>query len=415
MNKKYTFIDLFAGCGGLSLGLEQAGFHPVYVNELNKDAMATYLDNRKEYPLLHDKRFHSYDIHELTKKKKLEALTKNLKKELNLKKRDISLVVGGPPCQGYSGIGHRRSYKIDKKDIESNYLYKEMVKVIKYIEPKAFIFENVKGLISGRWSKKGKKGEIFNDVLKEFKTLKNYFQDFVLIQSKNYGVPQNRPRIFLIGIRKDQKFSENLFMTANGMFPEPEINAYPNLIDLLGDLIDKNYEKNFITNVYTSSPKNDLQKKLRMNKNNKNYFRKGEKITDHEYSKHSPRIVKKFEYMLSNEGKITNIMKTKKFSQRLTFPKWKKDGPNITATSLPDDYVHFSQPRSFTVREWARLQMFPDWYTFKGKRTTGGLRRAGNNKDVTERELPKYTQIGNAVPVELARRIGLHIKKFLKN
>ena len=106
-----------------------------------------------------------------------------------------------------------------------------MVKVIKYIEPKAFIFENVKGLISGRWSKKGKKGEIFNDVLKEFKTLKNYFQDFVLIQSKNYGVPQNRPRIFLIGIRKDQKFSENLFMTANGMFPEPEINAYPNLID----------------------------------------------------------------------------------------------------------------------------------------------------------------------------------------
>ena len=144
MNKKYTFIDLFAGCGGLSLGLEQAGFHPVYVNELNKDAMATYLENRKEYPLLHDKRFHSYDIHELTKKKKLEALTKNLKKELNLKKRDISLVVGGPPCQGYSGIGHRRSYKIDKKDIESNYLYKEMVKVIKYIEPKAFITLTIK-------------------------------------------------------------------------------------------------------------------------------------------------------------------------------------------------------------------------------------------------------------------------------
>ena len=290
-----------------------------------------------------------------------------------------------------------------------------MVKVIKYIEQKAFIFENVKGLISGRWSKKGKKGEIFKDVLKEFKTLKNYFQDFVLIQSKNYGVPQNRPRIFLIGIRKDQKFSENLFMTANGMFPAPETNAYPNLIDLLGDLVDKNYQKTFITNVYISSPKNDLQKKLRMKKNNKNYFRKGEKITDHEYSKHSPRIVKKFEYMLSNEGKITNKMKTKKFAQRLTFPKWKKDGPNITATSLPDDYVHFSQPRSFTVREWARLQMFPDWYTFKGKRTTGGLRRAGNNKDVTERELPKYTQIGNAVPVELARRIGLHIKKFLKN
>ena len=80
MNNKYTFIDLFAGCGGLSLGLEQAGFHPVYVNELNKDAMATYLENRKEYPLLHDKRFHSYDIYELTKKKKTWRINNKFKK-----------------------------------------------------------------------------------------------------------------------------------------------------------------------------------------------------------------------------------------------------------------------------------------------------------------------------------------------
>ena len=78
------------------------------------------------------------------------------------------------------------------------------------------------------------------------------------------------------------------------------------------------------------------------------------------------------------------------------------------------NYVHFSQPRSLTVREWARLQMFPDWYIFKGKRHTGGIRRAGNpQKGIFDREVPKYTQIGNAVPVELAKRLGLSLKKKL--
>ena len=119
--------------------------------------------------------------------------------------------------------------------------------------------------------------------------------------------------------------------------------------------------------------------------------------------------------MIDHKGKIPPSMKTKKFAQRVLPKFWDAKGPNITATSLPDDYVHFSQPRSLTVREWARLQMFPDWYVFKGKRTTGGTRRAGNPLiGEWEREVPKYTQIGNAVPVELARRIGYNIIKILK-
>ena len=128
---KSPFIDLFAGCGGLSLGLEQAGFNPVYVNELNKDALSTYLENRSEYEFLKSKKFHSNDIHELTKNNStLSELSKNLKTKFNINKGDLSLVVGGPPCQGYSGIGHRRNYKVDKEKIPSNYLYKEMYKVI---------------------------------------------------------------------------------------------------------------------------------------------------------------------------------------------------------------------------------------------------------------------------------------------
>lgn len=138
-------------------------------------------------------------------------------------------------------------------------------------------------------------------------------------------------------------------------------------------------------------------------------------MLDQEYSNHSPKIIDKFTFMIKNKGKIPDKYKTKKFAQRVLTEKWGIKGPNITATSLPDDYVHYSQPRSLTVREWARLQMFPDWYKFSGKRTTGGIRRAGNPQEgIWDREVPKYTQIGNAVPVELARRIGKNLKNKIK-
>ena len=140
----------------------------------------------------------------------------------------------------------------------------------------------------------------------------------------------------------------------------------------------------------------------------------GAPLSDHEYSNHQPRIVEKFQYMLDHDGDIPADMQTKKFAQRVLPRKWSDRGPTITATSLPDDYVHFEQPRSLTVREMARLQTFPDWYQFKGKRTTGGLRRAGNPRQgLHEREVPKYTQVGNAVPVALAEAIGRHFLKLL--
>ena len=409
----HYFIDLFAGCGGLSLGLEQAGFKPVYVNELNKDALETYLINREEYPYLRNEEFHSNDIFDLTKNiKLLEKLESNLNKNFQIKKGELSLVVGGPPCQGYSGIGHRRSYSVDKKDLPSNFLYREMCKVIKHFEPKLFVFENVRGLISARWKKNGKKGEIFEDVKKEFNNLNDYQVSDFLVHAKDYGVPQNRPRILIIGIRKDIKFDgEGKF--SNGYLPKPTFD-YPHPEELLSDLIDKNYEDWLVTKEYLSQPKSDTQAKLRTKKGKNSYYLKGEKLTEQEYSNHTDTVKLKFSKMIENNGEIPSEMQTKKFAQRLVPKKWDIGGPNITATSLPDDYVHFSQPRSFTVREWARFQTFPDWYKFKGKRTTGGIRRAGNPREGNfDRELPKYTQIGNAVPVKLAYEIGKHIMKIL--
>ena len=183
----------------------------------------------------------------------------------------------------------------------------------------------------------------------------------------------------------------------------------------MSDLIDDNYNKNFITKNYLRNPDTVFQKKLRTFKNNKSFLKKGDVLLDQEYSNHSPKIIDKFSYMIKNKGKIPDKYKTKKFAQRVLTEKWGIKGPNITATSLPDDYVHYSQPRSLTVREWARLQMFPDWYKFSGKRTTGGIRRAGNPQEgIWDREVPKYTQIGNAVPVELARRIGKNLINKIK-
>ena len=146
--EKPYFVDLFAGCGGLSLGLENAGFVPAYVNEIDHNAMETYLSNRdKKYPLLR-KKHNSHDIGELTHSKNaLNRLVSGLEEDYGIRKGDLALVVGGPPCQGYSAMGIRRSFPMDKKDIPSNYLYRDMIKVIEKLQPKAFLFENVAGLM----------------------------------------------------------------------------------------------------------------------------------------------------------------------------------------------------------------------------------------------------------------------------
>jgi DNA (cytosine-5)-methyltransferase 1 len=148
-------------------------------------------------------------------------------------------------------------------------------------------------------------------------------------------------------------------------------------------------------------------------------MKKGDKLFEQEYSNHSEEIQEKFEFMqergLDNKD-LPDKYRTKKFSQRVLPPNWNGSDPWMTVTSLPDDYVHFEQPRSLTVREWARLQTFPDWYRFVGNRTTGGIRRAGRpGENIHDRELPKYTQIGNAVPVKLAEAIGKHFIEILKN
>ncbi|MCQ2394390.1 MAG: DNA cytosine methyltransferase [Kiritimatiellae bacterium] len=415
---KFTFIDLFAGCGGLSLGLERAGFTPLLVNELNPDALSTYLLNRRdEFPWLCDNNVSNVkDL--VLNEKLLDGFHASIKKDfgIDIYKGQLDLICGGPPCQGFSGLGIRRSYSVEKKQLPSNYLYQDMAFLINRIRPKIFLFENVRGLLSAKWTNDGEKGEIFKDVLQTFKDIGVYHIRFKLVHAKDYGVPQNRPRILIVGLRKDvfpEPKVESDDAVLAGFLPKP-VGGYPSIEELLGDLMDLNYQRGSTTVTYPRAPQNDCQKRLRT-KRDGSVYKTGDPITEMEYSNHSDFIVEKFTAMIENGGEIPERFRTKKFAQKVLPRTWGKDGPTITACSAPDDYVHFAQPRSLTVREWARLQTFPDWYIFAGKRTTGGLRRAGNPREgIFDRELPKYTQIGNAVPVELAYNIGRNFVQLLE-
>lgn len=440
-----SMVDLFAGCGGLSLGFENAGYTPVFVNELNPDAMATYLANRHhslgglrfgENPDLHCNDAHTLDdarldqmVSDLSAIPEIDFSTRDLASPESGAGSSLDVLTGGPPCQGYSGIGIRRSYAVDRKFIPSNQLYMRMAAVIARLRPRMFLFENVRGLLNAKWTKEG--GEpIWPDVLAEFRSIPGYEVRWSLVFAKDYGVPQNRPRVLLVGVRKDILAATDMLDPKRhpedaikcGFLPAASGRSFPDLIDLLSDLEDEDVPValrsqmfpagTFQTTVYRHSPKTAVQKKLRASPpwSPKTTVR----LTEQEYSKHAAAVVAKFDHMLTNNGEIPLIYQTKKFSQRVLRARWGNHEPNITATSLADDYVHYSQPRVLTVREWARLQLFPDWYIFKGKRTTGGLRRAGNPREgVFDREVPKYTQIGNAVPVGLAEQVGIHFAQIL--
>jgi DNA (cytosine-5)-methyltransferase 1 len=183
--------------------------------------------------------------------------------------------------------------------------------------------------------------------------------------------------------------------------------------ELLSDLEDPCFLSRSSTDTYPSEPVTEIQRRLRTTREGK-ILKKGAPLTEHKYSDHAPYIREKYAHMIRNGGEIPEEFRTKKFAQRVFPTVWGEDGPNITATSLPEDYVHYCQARGPTVREWARIQTFPDWYVFKGPRTTGGRRRAGDpSAGVWSRDVPKYTQIGNAVPVQLAFKIGEHLQSIL--
>lgn len=454
----FNFVDLFAGCGGLSLGLEQVGFAPIAFSEISEDAADTYLYNRPKNWGLADNWFR--DTKELAKN------ADRILKSAGLKVGEVDLVCGGPPCQGYSSYGRRRSYKVNRQDIPSNYLYRDMADTIAAMQPKVFLFENVKGLLVARWldhvNGAGKPREVFDDVLQAFVDLGNYTIAWKVLRCADFGVPQNRPRVIILGFRKD--VAETLYQegflrsrspdhdalslaqTRNpGDFPDEEVHGEnffpegnitpPSPREALGDLVDYNWRsllRKFDDNkdrgkLCTARRPRDSSSAFQIEmatppprKIDPDPLRTkmlrgcaGDPISNHDYSAHREATIERFKAILEH-GRPTEEFVNKKFSQRSLPREWPAGGPHVTITSMPDDLIHYSQPRSLTVRECARLQTFPDWYVFRGKRTTGGTRRAGNPKENNfEREVPQFTQVGNAVPPRLAFALGKHLHEAL--
>lgn len=279
-------VDLFAGCGGLSLGLEQAGFSPLLFSEISPSAAATYKANRPDSGVVHVP-----DVATLTTHRLQELVDGWRAAGI----RDIDLVAGGPPCQGYSGIGHRRTFgHLQKRDIPSNHLFVEMARIIRLLRPKLFLFENVKGLASARWSAGGRRGEVFRDVLKEFAGIDGYAVRWQLVHAGDYGVPQRRPRVFIVGIREDIVAScrclrnigklailDDSTAVRDGFLPPP-MGLPPSIEELLSDIEDSSYPKSSFSPHYLRPPLNDLQRELRTRPDGK-VLGDGDPLTEHEH------------------------------------------------------------------------------------------------------------------------------------
>ncbi|MCD8272561.1 DNA cytosine methyltransferase [Akkermansia sp.] len=404
-----TYIDLFAGCGGLSLGLHKAGWKGLFAIEKSPDAFETLQHNLIQkchhfqwpdwLPLTH------HDINEVlsTYYKRLEQL-----------KGTVDLVVGGPPCQGFSMAGRRQ-----ESDIR-NSLVKAYIEFIKILQPKIIFLENVKGFTIG-FEKNGstKRSQAYSDMVQEKLAKIEYKVLGRLLNLGDFGIPQNRTRFILIGIHesyldKHKEYSPSFFFkqlhdTKKHFLNSKGLNENVTLEESISDLLSSNGKidlpdtKKFQTSFYKKNNLTPYQKLMRQD------------ISDlsapdsHRFARHKPETVAKFTDILQTSERNRNLNHTlrEKYNIRkhtiIPLDGYKK---SPTITTLPDDYIHYCEPRILTVREYARIQSFPDSYEFKGKYTTGGKERI--------KQVPRYSQIGNAIPPLFGEICGKVLQKLLR-
>lgn len=396
MTEKPTIVSLFSGAGGMDLGFIQAGFDVIWANDFEKDAVKTYENNIGKHIVLGD-------------------ITKISSDEIP---NNPDIVIGGFPCQGFSIANKNRNM-----DDERNFLYLELFRIIKDKKPKFFIAENVKGLLSME------NGKVLEMILNDFRSL-GYFVDWKVLNAANFGVPQARERIFIIGNR----------LEATDVFPEPTHFAMDTkhkkglshisvseAIGYLKDvpLKDDSFEVNGIkihnhigaTNVHETfySRKYEVHQPeicdyLQMWRKKKEISVKkidqllGYKHTaGHWFRKDSSGSIPKaydwwelkkiLEFDDTYDKQVTVFTEKEiTFEQSLRITNWNKPSDTITATS-PE--IHINKERRLSVRECAILQTFPLEHIFYGSRSS------------------QYRQVGNAVPVLLAKQIATKIKRYL--
>ena len=331
----FTTIELFAGAGGLALGIERAGFNTIALNEFDHDACATLRKNRPNWNVIEG------DVAEIS--------PLDLKKYFSLKKGELDLLSGGAPCQAFSYAGKR----LGLEDARGTLFYHYAV-FLEKLQPKMFLFENVRGLLTHDG---GKTYRLMTTIFEQA----GYTIQKKVLNAWDYGVPQKRERLITIGIRKD--------LAAKTQFEFPAPHDYkPVLRDILLDCPKSEGASysDYKASIFELVPPGGYWRDI------------------------DPAIAK--EYMKScweMEGGRTGILR------RLSL-----DEPSLTVLTSPSqkqtDRCHPLEARPFTIRENARCQTFPDDWEFVGS--------IGS----------QYKQVGNAVPVNLAYKIGLKIKEALE-
>lgn len=346
MSKKV--IDLFSGIGGLSQGFRNEGFSIVLANEIDSDIAESYKKNHKDTIMINE------DIQKLDISNVFSKYT------------DIDVIIGGPPCQGFSQKGNRNVL-----DDPRNFLFRNFYEVVKFVQPKYFVIENVPNILTTQ------KGMFKNEIYKLFESI-GYKLSSEILRAFDFGVPQLRKRAILIGRKGDYP----LFM------PKPN-NKKVSAWDAISDLAYlESGEGNFIAD-YKNEPLNEYQRKLRGNE---------KKLYNHTVTKHSRLALERIKLIPQNGDKadLPSEHKTKSIYSG-TWGRIIKDKPSVTITTRFDTpssgrFIHPFLHRAITVREAARLQSFPDSTIFYGSKTV------------------QMKQVGNAVPPLLAQAIAKVIK-----
>lgn len=396
-DKQHFYIDIFAGCGGLSVGLLNAGWTGLFAVEKNADAFSTLqynlITNKDHFQWPQWLPIQAYDINDLLKK---------YSNELAALRGRVTLVAGGPPCQGFSMAGKR-----DKND-QRNKLVKSYIKFIKITMPECLIFENVHGFTVNFKNKKGTKK--YSTYVERALQRLGYKTDHRIIGMSEYGIPQNRKRFILIAMlnHSPKEVFSKLESNKTAFCKEKGISISTTVKNAIGDLekkhgvIDSPDSKGFKAGEY-GPIESGYQRLMRANlPANRSY------PDSHRFVNHRDKTVKLHENLLSlaPRGKrITPADNIVEGLNRRGVTVLNPDDKTPTITSIPDELVHYCEPRILTVREHARIQSFPDWFEFKGKYTSGGEKR--------KQEVPRYTQVGNAIPPLFAEQVGRAIMEVL--
>lgn len=391
--KPLTFIDAFAGCGGLSLGLMQAGLTGRFAIERDKFAFATLKAN-----LLAEGGPHQYVWPNWLPKEPIGIveLLNDYRAHLEEVSGNVDILVGGPPCQGFSSAGRRQH------DDPRNQLFDSYLNLVDIIKPKAVLIENVRGFTLDFSA--GDEVKNFSQALKS-RLSDAYTVYEQLLDLTIFGVPQGRTRYFVLAFRSELNVSDpfthlqtrlpSFLRSLRLMVPVSSGSAISDLEIARGGKQPSTESKGF-EEIRYAGPLTRYQKLMNAG---------CEAPTNLRLARHNESIVARFKEIIAlshAEGRL-NIsigaeMRARFGLKKMALRVLDPERPSPTITSMPDDLLHYSEPRTLTVRENARLQSFPDWYSFQGKYTSGGHLR--------KQEVPRFTQVANAVPPLAARAIG---------